>query len=99
MAIVDVAPKQKMDKKLSTSSMETMVNPPEEWRQIFNDAWRIERDYFYDPNMHGVDWPAMRERYGSLLDDVITRWDLNFVIGELIAELNASHTYRGGGDL
>jgi tricorn protease len=99
VAIVDVAPKQKMDKKLATSSMEMTVNPVEEWRQIFNDAWRIERDYFYDPNMHGVDWQAMRERYGALLDDVITRWDLNFIIGELIGEMNTSHSYRGGGDV
>jgi len=98
VAIVDVAPEQKMDKPLATSSMEMIVNPAEEWRQIFNDAWRLERDFFYDPNMHGVDWPAMRERYGALLDDVITRWDLNFLIGELIAELNTSHSYRGGGD-
>jgi len=99
VAIVKVAPKQKMDKMLATSSMEMTVNPPEEWRQIFNDAWRLERDYFYDPNMHGVDWPAMRERYGALLDDVITRWDLNFIIGELIGEMNTSHSYRGGGDV
>jgi len=98
-AIVDVGPKQKMDKKLATSSMEMTVMPPEEWRQIFSDAWRLERDYFYDPNMHGVDWQAMRARYGALLDDVTTRWDLNFVIGELIAELNTSHSYRGGGDV
>jgi tricorn protease len=98
-AIVDVGPKQKMDTKLATSSMEMMVVPPEEWRQIFSDAWRLERDYFYDPNMHGVDWQAMRARYGALLDDVMTRWDLNFVIGELIAELNTSHSYRGGGDV
>ncbi len=99
VVIVDVGPGQKMDKPLATSSMEMTVDPAEEWRQIFNDAWRIERDYFYDPNMHGVDWGALRERYGSLLDDVITRWDLNFVIGELIAELNTSHSYRGGGDV
>jgi tricorn protease len=99
VAIVDVAPSQKMDKPLATSSMEMMVNPTEEWRQIFNDAWRLERDYFYDPNMHGVDWPAMRERYGALLDDVVTRWDLNFIIGELIGEMNTSHSYRGGGDV
>ena len=99
VAIVKVAPKQKLDKTLATKSMEMTVNPPEEWRQIFNDAWRLERDYFYDPNMHGVDWPAMRERYGALLDDVITRWDLNFVIGELIGEMNTSHSYRGGGDV
>jgi len=99
VAIVSVAPEQKMDKTLATSSMEMTVNPSEEWRQIFNDAWRLERDFFYDPNMHGVDWPAMRERYGALLDDVITRWDLNFIIGELIGEINTSHSYRGGGDV
>ncbi|MBD3857096.1 MAG: PDZ domain-containing protein, partial [Acidobacteria bacterium] len=99
VAIVSVAPDQKMDKMLATSSMEMTVNPSEEWRQIFNDAWRLERDFFYDPNMHGVDWPAMRERYGALLDDVITRWDLNFIIGELIGEINTSHSYRGGGDV
>jgi tricorn protease len=49
--------------------------------------------------MHGVDWKAMKERYGKLLEHAVTRWDVNFVIGELIAELNASHTYRGGGDV
>jgi len=99
VAIVKVAPKQKMDKMLATSSMEMTVDPAEEWRQIIHDAWRIERDYFYDPNMHGVDWQGMRERYGALLDDVITRWDLNFIIGELIGEMNTSHSYRGGGDV
>ena len=98
LAIVDVAAGQKMDKKLATSSMEMVLVPAEEWRQLFVEAWRLERDYFYDPNMHGVDWPAMRERYGALLPDVISRWDLNFLIGELIGELNTSHSYRGGGD-
>lgn len=98
-AIVEVAPDQKLDAPLATSSMEMTVSPPDEWRQIFADAWRLERDYFYDPNLHGVDWDAMRERYGALLDDVVTRWDLNFVIGELIGELNSSHSYRGGGDV
>jgi len=78
--------------------MEMEFDPVAEWRQIFNDVWRFERDYFYDPNMHGVNWKEMRERYGKLLDDAVTRWDVNFVIGELIAELNSSHTYRGGGD-
>jgi tricorn protease len=62
-------------------------------------VWRFERDFFYDKNMHGVDWNGMRTRYGKLLDDAVTRWDVNFVIGELISELNSSHTYRGGGDL
>ena len=73
--------------------------PSTEWRQIFNDAWRIERDFFYDPNLHGVDWAAMRTRYGKLLDDAVTRADVNYILGELLGELNVSHAYRGGGDL
>ncbi|MCH5377281.1 MAG: hypothetical protein JJ992_25235, partial [Planctomycetes bacterium] len=74
------------------------VDPRAEWKQIFNDVWRFERDYFYDPNMHGVDWAELRVRYGKLLDSAVTRWDVNTVIGELIAEMSSSHTYRGGGD-
>ncbi len=97
-AIVDVGPDKKMDKPLRISEMEMVIDPRAEWRQIFNDAWRQARDFFYDPNMHGVDWPAMREHYAALLEDAVTRWDVNFVLGELIAELSSSHTYRGGGD-
>ena len=78
--------------------METTIVPREEWKQIFTDVWRLERDMFYDPNMHGVDWQAMRERYGKLVDNAVTRSDLNYILGELIAELSASHTYRAGGD-
>lgn len=98
-AILDLKPSQKFEKTLRTAELAMMVDPALEWRQIFNDVWRFERDYFYDPNMHGVDWAALRTRYGRLLDDAVTRWDVNFVIGDLIAELNASHTYRGGGAL
>jgi tricorn protease len=97
-AVVNIAEGQKMKDKLPTGDMEMMVNPKEEWKQIFSDAWRFERDFFYDPNMHGVDWEAMRTRYGDLIEDAVTRWDVNYVIGELIGELNASHTYRYGGD-
>lgn len=99
MAIVDAAPGQEMEKPLRVQEMKTTVDPRSEWRQIFDDVWRTQRDFFYDPGMHGVDWPAMRERYGALIDDCVTRWDVNFVIGELIGELNVSHSYRGGGDL
>jgi tricorn protease len=88
-----------MDKKINTGSFEAPIDPVAEWRQIFTDAWRLERDYFYDPGMHGVDWKEMRQRYGKLLEDAVTRWDVNYVIGELIAELNSSHTYRSGGDV
>jgi tricorn protease len=97
-AIVDVKAKQKMDKPLATGKLEMEVDPAAEWRQIFTDVWRLERDFFYDPDMHGVNWNEMRKRYGALLEDAVTRWDVDFVIGELIAELNASHAYRGGGD-
>lgn len=97
--IVDAEPDQETGDPLRTSEMETVVDPRAEWRQLFADAWRFQRDFFYDPDMHGVDWPAMREHYGRLLEDAVTRWDVNFVLGELIGELGASHTYRGGGDL
>jgi tricorn protease len=89
---------QKLDKALATTGFEARIDPVAEWRQLFTDAWRLERDYFYDPHLHGVDWDGMRERYGRLLQDAVTRWDVNYVIGELISELNASHTYRSGGD-
>jgi tricorn protease len=78
--------------------MEAPVTPRAEWKQMFSDAYRLQRDYFYDATMHGVDWAAMRARYGKLLDDAVTRWDVDFVLGELIGELNASHTYNQGGE-
>jgi tricorn protease len=96
---VDVGENQKLDKKMPTSQLEMTVDPKAEWNQIFTDVWRIERDFFYDPNMHGVDWNEMRVRYGKLLENAVTRWDVNYVIGELISELSSSHTYRGGGDV
>lgn len=97
--ITDAKPAQKLGKKLATAEMVAPVDPMAEWHQIFNDAWRIERDFFYDPGMHGVDWNAMRTQYGKLIDDASTRWDVSFVLGELIAELNSSHTYNGGGEV
>jgi tricorn protease len=98
-ALIDPKPEQKMEKKLATDTLEMTVDPAAEWHQVFDDAWRFERDFFYDPHLHGVNWNEMRTRYGALLDQCVTRSDVNFVIGELIAELNSSHTYRGGGDL
>ncbi len=97
-AMVEVKPAQKFEKPMATGDIEVPVDPRAEWKQIFTDAYRFERDFFYDPNMHGVDWSALRTRYAKLLDDAVTRWDVNFVLGEFIGELNASHTYRGGGD-
>ncbi|HPC59231.1 MAG TPA: PDZ domain-containing protein [Verrucomicrobiota bacterium] len=97
--IIEPKEGQKFEKKLNLAGLETVVDPVAEWEQLFTEAWRLERDYFYDPNLHGVDWNLMRERYSSLLKDAVTRWDVNYLIGELIGELNSSHTYRSGGDV
>jgi tricorn protease len=73
--------------------------PREEWRQIFDDTWRRHRDFFYDPNMHGVDWDAMRLQYGALVEHARTRWDVTNICTNLVAELSAGHTYIFGGDV
>jgi tricorn protease len=70
----------------------------EEWKQIYNEAWRMERDFYYEPNMHGLDWDALKDKYGVLVDHAVCRQDMRFIIGELIGELNTSHTYVFGGD-
>ena len=98
LAVINVDANQKMEKMLPLKEMEMTVNPKDEWRQIFNDAWRFQRDFFYDNQMHGLDWDAIREQYGAMVEDATSRSDLNFILGEMIGELNASHTYRGGGD-
>ncbi len=98
-AILEIKPAQKFEKPMMTADMEAPVDPRAEWRQMFADAFRFERDFFYDPGMHGVDWAGLRQRYGQLLEDAVTRWDVDFLLGEFIGELNASHTYKGGGDM
>lgn len=90
---------QKFDKTLPLSDMQVMVDPAQEWKQLFMDVWRFERDYFYDAGMHGVDWNQAKERYLKMLNGAMTREEADFIIGELIGELNASHTYHGGGDV
>jgi tricorn protease len=75
------------------------VDPKAEYAEIFNDVWRRYRDYFYATNMNGYDWKAIRAKYEPLLKDVGDRTDLNYVLGEMIAELSNSHTYVAGGDL
>ena len=97
-AIVDLGPDAKFEDPLPTQGLQAMVDPRAEWRQMFEDVWRTYRDNFYDPGMHGLDWQAVGDTYRALLADAVTRWDVNFVLGELIGELNASHTYIFGGD-
>jgi tricorn protease len=79
--IIKVAENQKVDKPLRTGEMTMMLNPREEWHQIFNDTWRRYRDFFYDPAMQQVDWAGLRTQYGALVDHAITRWDVNNIIG------------------
>ncbi|MCP4909200.1 MAG: protease [Bacteroidetes bacterium] len=80
------------------SNMKVMVNLKEEWTQIYNESWRQMRDFFYAPNMHGLDWPEIQQKYDVLLPYVNNRNDLNYVIGEMIGELSVGHAYVSGGD-
>ena len=101
--IVDAKPPKKTpdhvgEGALDLASMQMDVDPPAEWKEIFNDVWRQERDYFFEKSMNGVDWAKVREKYAVLLPYVADRYDLNYVISEMIGELANSHTYVGGGD-
>jgi tricorn protease len=90
--------KANLDTKIDLSGCKFALNPRDDWQQIYKDAWRMERDYFYDKNMHGVDWDAMYEKYLPLVNRVTTRTELNDIIARLVGELAALHTYVGGGD-
>jgi tricorn protease len=83
---------------VSTNGMNVVIDPREEWKQLFTEAWRIERDFFYDPHMHGVDWSAIRSQYEKMLEDCASREDVGYVISEMIAELNVGHAYYRSGD-
>lgn len=97
--VIEPSKDQKFEKPLHLSEMQMNIDPKKEWKQIFTDAWRIERDYFYDSTMHGVNWNQVKDRYSTMLDGAMTREEVDFIIGEMIGELSASHTYHGGGDV
>ncbi len=84
--------------RLPLREWEVVVEPREEWRQIFLDAWRMQRDGFYDRGMHGVDWAAVRQRYEPLLSRVTDRAELSDVIAQMVGELSALHMFVRGGD-
>lgn len=96
-AIVSVAPGQKMDKKVSTNGLVMDWVARDEWNQLFNDTWRRYRDFFYDANMQGVDWNAMKKQYGALLPYARTKWDVANIQSSMLAELSAGHTYTRTG--
>lgn len=91
------AEKPSAEQKLDSLPMQ--LDPAAEWRQIFADTWRLERDYFYEPTLHGVDWLAVRKRYEPRLPSVATREDLNALLTEMVGELGTSHSWVVGGDL
>lgn len=96
--LINPDPNSKKEKNVSTSDLMMDRVPAEEWAQIFDEVWRRFRDFFYVENMHGYDWEAIGERYRKWLPHVAHRSDLNYVIGEMIAELNVGHAYIQGGD-
>ncbi|MCA1763672.1 MAG: PDZ domain-containing protein [Flavobacteriales bacterium] len=85
--------------KIDLSGCKFSIKPREDWKQLYKDAWRMERDYFYDQNMHGVDWEAMYEKYLPLVDRVTTRSELNQVFARLVGELSVLHAWAEGGDM
>ena len=85
--------------KLNVSGLSLSVSPAEEWGQMFRDAWRMHRDYFYDPKMHRVDWDAIGRRHEALLPRLTTRWELDHLISQMVGELSAMHTDIYAGDI
>ncbi len=94
----DASPKKVGDGALNLSDLRTEIDPPAEWKQIFNEVYRQERDYFFEASMNGVNWDAVRDKYAALVPYAANRYDLTYIMGEMIGELSNSHTYVGGGD-
>ena len=86
------------EKKVNLSGWTFVVNPRDEWRQMFTESWRLMRDYFYDRKMHGVDWKAMLNKYLPLVDRVTDRGELSDLMADMVGELSALHIFVRGGD-
>jgi tricorn protease len=84
--------------RVSTDRLQARIDPRAEWEQIFHEGWRVNRDYFYDPNMHGADWPALREKYAVFLPHLAVRSDLNRLFEWMCSELTVGHHFVAGGD-
>jgi tricorn protease len=94
----DAAKDEDSKKKLDFAHMRMMVDPQAEWREMYDNAWRLERDLFFSPVMNGQNWTAVHDSYKKLLPLLGSREDLNYLIGQVISEISNSHTYVGGGD-
>jgi len=99
IGIISSKAKNSKGSNLNLADLKMNVDPRKEWKAVFNEAWRMERDFYYEAGMHGIDWDKMRVKYGKLIDLATCRQDVQFIIGELIGELNTSHTYVYGGPI
>src|ERR1051326_6358922 len=97
--IVSATAEIKLEKSVDLKNWMFPVNPRREWRQMFVEAWRLMRDYFYDRNMHGVDWSAMKTKYLPLVDRVTDRSELSDILSQMVGELSALHIFVYGGDI
>jgi len=84
---------------LDMDAIQVSVNPREEWKQMYNEAWRIERDYFYAKNYHGLDLAAAERQYAAYLPGIVSRADLNYLFVEMLGKISVGHTFVAGGDI
>ncbi len=87
------------DKSMPTQNIEIKVTPREEWRQMYREVWRVEREFFYDPNLHGLDLETAEKKYAPFLEAVASRADLNYLFAEMLGEMTVGHLGVGGGDI
>jgi len=93
------APGPGSDKTMPTQDIQLRVKPLEEWRQMYREAWRIEREFFYDPNLHGLDLEWAQKKYAPYVEAVASRTDLNYLFAEMLGEITVGHLGVGGGDI
>ena len=82
---------------LNTGAMEVHVVPQEEWKQMFHEVWRIERDFFYDPHLHGLDLAKAEQAYEPFLAGITSRADFNYLLADMLGNINVQHMFVGGG--
>ncbi len=97
--VVDTARPPAANSGRLSVDLQVRIDPRVEWRQIFEESWRYQRDFFYDPNTHGADWDAVWDRYEPLVEHVRHRDDLNYVIDKVNGELAVGHSFVRGGDM
>jgi tricorn protease len=93
-----MAPPKPGEGVLKVAEMEVYVDPKAEWKQMYNEVWRIQRDFFYDPGLHGLDYEGTRKRYEPYLESVAHREDLNYLFREMLGNMSVGHHNAGGGD-